>query len=423
MTTVEENERFVRVGRGQPAGEMLRRYWLPALLSAEIAERDGAPVRVRLLAEDLIAFRDTNGRVGLVEAYCPHRRAPMFFGRNEECGLRCVYHGWKFDADGKCVDMPSEPPDSPMKAGMTIGAYPTVERGGVIWAYLGPKDKMPAPPDYEWLRVPPSHSFVTKAFEHCNYMQALEGGMDTSHSSFLHNNSIGNMTALRNRDGAPRTDVEVTDYGYTYISKRDLGDEGNYVRVYHFVMPNQQMRGTVTGWFGGKRDQPKLDGHIWVPIDDTSTYVYNWCHGYDESVPISAADQEKFEASAGRGKDHFIPGTFVLNRNPGNDYRIDRQRQKTQTFTGIVGTNTQDYAMQEGMGPISDRSREHLGTSDRAIVVMRRLIKEAIDSVESGGTLRGIDPATYRDVRPYDGMVPEGGDWRTEFVPHLRAKW
>jgi len=154
MLKHEDNEKICRVGPGTPMGNLMRRYWQPAALSSELPERDGAPIRVRLLGEDLVAFRDTQGRVGLVDAYCPHRRAPLFFGRNEECGLRCVYHGWKFDADGNCVDLPSEAANSPMKNGVKIAAYPTVERGGIVWAYLGPKEHQPGPPDFEWTRVP-----------------------------------------------------------------------------------------------------------------------------------------------------------------------------------------------------------------------------------------------------------------------------
>ena len=254
-------------------------------------------------------------------------------------------------------------------------------------------------------------------------MQALEGGLDTSHSSFAHNNSIGNTRTLRNRDGAPRTEVEVADYGYTYISYRNLDDEGDYVRVYHFVMPNQQMRGAITDWLGGRARLPKLDGHLWVPIDDESTYVFNWCHGYDESVTITPQDHENFEAAAGRGKDDFIPGTYVLKRNSSNDYLIDRAVQKTRTFTGIEGINTQDYAMQEGMGRINDRSKEHLGTSDRAIVVMRRLLFDAIDAVAAGKPPLGLDPSTHRNIRPHDGIVPRGGHWRDTFVKDLIPKW
>ena len=168
MLKPEDNERLVRVGRGKPAGELFRRYWIPALLSSEVDEPDGPPARVRLLGEDLVAFRDTNGRVGLVDAYCPHRRAPLFFGRNEECGIRCAYHGWKFDVDGNCLDTPAEPADTGLKSRIKLTAYPTLDRGGIVWAYLGPHDRQPPPPDFEWLRAPATHRHVSKTFEHCN---------------------------------------------------------------------------------------------------------------------------------------------------------------------------------------------------------------------------------------------------------------
>src|SRR5271167_594357 len=176
MLSHRENERLTRVGPGTPMGQLFRRYWIPAALSEQLPEPDGPPVRCRLLGEDLVAFRDTAGRAGLVGAFCPHRRAPLFFGRNEECGLRCVYHGWKFDRTGACVDMPSEPPDSLFKTKVAIEAYPTWEGGGV-WAYLGPKELQPAPPDYEWVRAPATHRFVSKTFEQANWLQALEGGL------------------------------------------------------------------------------------------------------------------------------------------------------------------------------------------------------------------------------------------------------
>src|ERR1700721_1642220 len=191
MLPSKENELITRVGPGTPMGDTMRRYWMPACLSSEIAEPDSAPVRVRLLGEDLVAFRDTDGRIGLVEEFCPHRRVSLYFGRNEECGLRCVYHGWKFDRDGSCVDMPSEPPDSLFKTKVTIAAYPTWEGGGIIWTYMGPREKQPPPPDYEWVRAPDTHRFVSKTHEDANWLQGLEGGLDTAHSSFLHNEKLG----------------------------------------------------------------------------------------------------------------------------------------------------------------------------------------------------------------------------------------
>jgi phenylpropionate dioxygenase-like ring-hydroxylating dioxygenase large terminal subunit len=428
MLKSEENERLVRVGPGTPAGELMRRYWQPALLCEELPENDCPPVRVRLLCEDLVAFRDTRGRIGLVEAYCPHRRAPLFFGRNEECGLRCVYHGWKFDTEGNCVDTPSEPAGTRMKERVKIITYPTVERGGVIWAYMGPRKHMPAPPDFEWTRAPATHCFVSKTFEECNYLQALEGGLDTSHASFAHNNHLGNTTTLRNVDTSPRTDVEPTDYGYRYISTRNAGENRRYVRVYHYVMPNQQMRGAFAPLLTDKGSEdpyaiPKSDGHLWVPIDDEHTMVYNWACGRDESTPLSQEFRDRWETWAGRGPDDLIPGTYKLKRNRSNDYLIDRRIQKTQTFTGIEGINTQDYALQEGMGPIVDRSKEHLGTSDKAIVILRRLMLEAIRAVERGEEPPGLDPQSHRNIRPYDAVITGNTPWQVAFANELMAKW
>jgi phthalate 4,5-dioxygenase len=428
MLKPENNERLVRVGPGKPAGELMRRYWQPALLCEELPENDCPPVRVRLLCEDLVAFRDSAGRIGLVDAYCPHRRAPLFFGRNEECGLRCVYHGWKFDTEGNCVDMPSEPAGTPMKDRVKILAYPTVERGGLIWAYMGPREHMPAPPDFEWTRAPASHRFVSKTFEECNYLQALEGGLDTSHSSFAHNNHLGNKKTLRNIDTAPRTDVEPTDYGYRYISTRNAGENRRYVRIYHYVMPNQQMRGAFTPLLADKNSDepyatPKSDGHLWVPIDDEHTMVYNWACGRDESTPLLPEFRDRLETGAGRGPDDLIPGTYKLKRNRSNDYLIDRKIQKTETFTGIKGINTQDYALQEGMGPIVDRSKEHLGSSDKAIVILRRLMLEAIRAVERGEAPLGLDTQSHRNIRPYDAVITGDAPWQEAFASELVAKW
>ena len=186
MLSEADNQRLTQVGPGTPMGNLFRRYWIPCAMSEELPEPDCPPVRVRLLGEDLIAFRDSEGKVGLVSAYCPHRRAPMFFGRNEECGLRCVYHGWKFDRSGACVDMPSEPPDSLFKTKVHITAYPTHEAGGIVWAYLGPPELRPAPPDYEFCRVPSEQLLMSKHLQRCNWVQALEGGLDSVHATILH---------------------------------------------------------------------------------------------------------------------------------------------------------------------------------------------------------------------------------------------
>ncbi|HXP77232.1 MAG TPA: Rieske 2Fe-2S domain-containing protein [Stellaceae bacterium] len=421
MFTREDNERLVRVSRGTPAGELFRRYWQPACLSTELPEPDCAPVRVRLLGEDLVAFRDSAGKIGLVAAFCQHRLAPLFFGRNEEHGLRCVYHGWKFDVRGTCVDLPTEPAGSPMQRDVRLKAYPTVEKAGIVWAYLGPEETMPEPPDYEWTRAPETHCYVSKTYEACNYMQALEGGLDTAHSSYLHNMKLGDTKELRQRDRSPRLEVARTNYGYYYVSTRDTGADGSYVRLYHFVLPFQQMRGGMRGI--GQNEVPELNGHLWVPIDDEQTNVYNFGYSPDPEVPISGEQREAFEHSFGRGRNDHIPGTFKLKRNPSNDYLIDRRVQKTQTFSGIEGINTQDFAIQEGMGPIVDRSQEYLGSTDRAIVASRRILLEAMTAVERGEPAPGTDPATHRDIRPYDAIVPPGANWRQSFGHNLVCTW
>src|SRR5579872_2142804 len=241
MLSKEENELLTQTDPGTPAGNYFRRFWLPALMPWEIPTPDCPPVRVRLLGEDLVAFRDSDGRVGLLDEFCPHRLASLFLGRNEECGLRCVYHGWKFDVAGNCVDMPNEPAESRFKEKIRLTSYPTVELGGVLWAYMGPSDKQPDPPGMEWLRAPEQFRFVSKTVEYCNYVQAIEGGIDTVHGSFLHNNNLAKR-GLRQLNTSPVLEVETTPYGFRYAGIRDLGERGSYVRVYQFVLPFHQFR-------------------------------------------------------------------------------------------------------------------------------------------------------------------------------------
>lgn len=428
MLKPEDNERVTRVGPGTPCGKLFRSYWIPALLSEELSERDGAPVRVRLLGEDLIAFRDSDGEIGLLDAYCPHRRAPMFYGRNEECGLRCVYHGWKFDRHGNCTDMPSEPDGTPLQARVKIASYPVHEKGGIVWTYMGDRATMPEPPDYEWMRAPDTHRYISKTWEECNWLQAMEGGLDTAHSSFVHNEFIGNDNSLRNQDRSPRIDVERTDYGYYYVSTRGLRDGSNYVRLYHYVMPNQQMRSGTVKFLKDAGDEdphafPKMDGHLWVPVDDEHTWVYNWTCSADKARPMPRDAFDRWETFMGRGPDDMIPGTFRLKRNLANDYMIDRALQRTQTYSGIKGLNTQDYALQEGMGPIVDRSKEFLGTSDRAIVTMRRQLLEATHAAERGETLPGSTPESHRHIRPVDRILDGGVFWKDAFAKETVSRW
>src|SRR3984957_13189847 len=315
MLPPADNERLTRVGPGTPMGNLFRRYWIPAALSEQLADPDGAPLRVRLLGEDLVAFRDTDGNVGVVSAFCPHRRAPMFFGRNEDCGLRCVYHGWKFDVTGACVDMPSEPPDSLFKTKVRIEAYPTYEAGGVIWIYMGPPDRQPPFPGYEWVGAPATHLHISRTLGSFNWLQALEGGIDTAHSSFLHNQNIADRTQLRQADTRPRLEVEKTEYGFRYAGIRSIAPDENYVRVYHFFMPAQQCRGNVAGRKHDTTHRATIRGHFWLPIDDVTTVTWNIMYAHEPGLEFTEDFVVAMERQSGRGPEDYVPGTISLKQN------------------------------------------------------------------------------------------------------------
>src|SRR5262245_30733950 len=411
MLTREDNERVTHVGRGTPMGETLRRYWIPALLARELAEPDGAPVRVKLLGEELVAFRDTRGRIGLLDEHCPHRLVSLFFGRNEDCGLRCVYHGWKFDVDGRCVDMMNEPEDLGFAHKIRTTSYPTAEAGGIIWAYLGPPEHRPPLPHFAWTQAPATHRHVSKVIQESNWLQGLEGGIDTSHVPILHRV----LTADSSRPGfkpmdpfvrgkAPTLELDVTDYGYRYAGLRPLDEGEMHVRAYHLILPFHQIRPARTG---ASRNITGAAGHIWVPIDDETTMVYNW----EQSSGGPLTDEDRLERRLGNGPFDVDQTTFRSRKNRENDYLLDRGVQRTETFTGIDGVNVQDRAVQESMGRVVDRSREHLGPADRAVIQARRLLLQAIKTVEAGGTPPGVAP-TYYALRPAEAVVPRDTDWR-----------
>jgi phenylpropionate dioxygenase-like ring-hydroxylating dioxygenase large terminal subunit len=398
----------------------MRRYWIPALLAWELPQPDCPPVRVRLLGESLVAFRDTQGRLGLLDEFCPHRRVSLYFGRNEECGLRCVYHGWKFDVEGRCVDMMNEPEEYDFKAKIRQTAYPSVEMGGLIWAYMGPAGQQPPLPKFAWTQVPASHRHVSKVRQECSWLQALEGGIDTSHAPILHRRltptshrpGIDPTTAWV-RSGAPKLELEFTDYGYWYAGVRLLPTEGRHIRTYHFVLPFHQLRPSRT-----EQQHEAVAGHIWVPMDDEHVMVYNWQYSLTEH-PLS--DEDRLEGWLGNGPLHVDQQTFRSHRNRENNYLLDRQVQKHETFTGIDGINTQDRALQETMGRIVDRSKEHLGPADRAIIQARKLLLQAIRTVEDGGVPPGVLPSYY-PLRATERLLPHDVDWREVLLPEMAPR-
>lgn len=416
MLSHADNEVLTRTGAGTPMGETMRRYWIPALLSSEIPEPDCAPVGLRLLGEYLVAFRDTQGRIGLLDEFCPHQGYSMSLGRNEECGLRCGYHAWKFDVSGQCVDMMGGPPNSNFKyPDIRIKAYPTIDQGGVVWAYMGAPEKQPAPPNFEWTQVPQTHRRVSKIRQDCNWLQGLEGGIDTGHAPILHRITTPDTNKADigiNSDfpggGAPVLEVELTDYGYRYAGIRALGERGNYVRACHYVMPFHQMRPRQAG-YKGQETQPLIAGHMWVPMDDKNVMIYNWIYSFGD-VRISDEEWGEFERGYDRGPEHPL-SDFRSVGNRVSDWQVDRQVQRTEAFTGIEGITAQYLAMQESIRTIVNQTRKNLTRSDMFIVHARRLLLQATRTVANGGDPPGVSPSYYH-ARAIERVLPPDAGWR-----------
>ena len=375
MLSREENDLITRVGPGTPMGALMRRYWVPALLSEEIADPDGAPVRVRLLGENLVAFRDSSGRVGLLAEHCSHRGTSLFYGRNEGCGLTCIYHGWKYNIQGKVLETPAEPAGSNLKDKVRHTAYPCNEAAGLVFAYMGPIERTPLLPNYEWMTLPQDHLYITKSIQDCSYLQGLEGECDSSHLSFLHRAFTetkrgGGDPDMYGRDGAPRLEGVETDFGVRMISCRSAGDGLNYLRVSNFVMP---CHGFVpTGGLKGNPEGYTIHSH--VPVDDEHALRFNIL--FRRSRPVSS---EEKQLEGGIGSDH------LKVRNIRNDYFQDREEQKRETFTGMGKQFLiHDSCATESMGPIYDRSKEHLGAGDIAVIAVRKFLLKSVTALDMG---------------------------------------
>jgi phthalate 4,5-dioxygenase len=391
----EMNTILTRVGPGTPMGNLFRRFWLPALLGNEVVA-DGQPVRMRILGEDLVAFRDTSGKVGIVEAYCPHRGAPLYFGRNEQCGLRCVYHGWKYDVSGNCLDIPNIiPPDNfeAVKARLRIIGYPTWEAGGVVWVYMGPKEKKPeALPPMEWISLPEKQVHVSRWLQRSNWAQGFEGEIDSAHLTFIHGvtNYEGTVQEVFMHDGAPEIFVRETDGGFIYGARRKYRGE-YYWRVTAWVLPMW----SVTGAF---HPDKSIHGRGWLPIDDEHTCTFAYKFLRDEAYTAEQIEKTNsgwsFPPRMTKGTcaltDGTVIDTFLPTATRENDYLIDRELQKTTKYSGIYGVNDEDRGIQEGMrrapgreGTI-DRRFENLVRSDVAILAARQKIVRLARNLENG---------------------------------------
>jgi phthalate 4,5-dioxygenase oxygenase subunit len=415
MMTAEENDLLCRVEGDAPMGQLMRRHWIPACLTEELPEPDGAPVPVRLLGEDLVAWRGTDGRVGLMERNCLHRRASLVLARNEEGGLRCLYHGWKFDIAGNVLEMPSEPHGDVMAGKFKHKAYPTHEHAGFVWTYMGPPETMPAfqPPPFA-----PSASAkisIIKIQVDCNWAQVVEGDIDSSHSSTLHSADMVPARQDRTRptgtgygrpttDKMPRIQTQRTDYGFKYAAiRRPIAnaDTHDYVRMTIYVAPFVTLIPPNAAY---------NISHVLVPVDDTHTIFHNLAWTESGAGPKAQEEWRKFYA-AQVGID--LDNRYRKVRTLDNNYLQDRQAMKNGSFTGIRGITNQDIAMTESMGPITDRTRERLGASDQAVVEFRRLMVEAARKFRDGEPALGAKQlASQSGLRSFEGILPKGTEWR-----------
>ncbi|BBU33043.1 ring-hydroxylating oxygenase subunit alpha (plasmid) [Burkholderia sp. THE68] len=395
MLRKEQNDLVTQTGPATPMGELFRRFWLPALLSEELAEPGGEPVRLQLLSERMLAFRDSEGKLGLIDEFCAHRGVSLWFGRNEQGGIRCPYHGWKYDVTGQCIDVPSEPAASGYCNKIKLKSYPLVEQGGVIWVYMGPQDEQPPLPAFEFSTVPASQSFTSKRLQECNWLQALEGGVDSSHVSFLHSGSLNTDPLFKGSRGnqynlsdlSPVFEVVESDGGLFIGARRNAEDDQYYWRITPWVMPCFTM-------VPPRGDHP-VHGHFWVPIDDENC----WAWSFDYHPTRDLTENEVQAMKDGKGIHvRYIPGTYIPLQNKTNNYLMDRAAQKAGiTYSGVEGIAMQDASLQESMGPIQDRTRENLVSTDNGIIMVRhRLMKAARALAEKGVEPPGRDPEAQK---------------------------
>jgi phthalate 4,5-dioxygenase len=428
VSKARDREELTRVGPGTVMGEFMRQYWIPAALSSELVP-DGDPVRLLLLGEKLIAFRDSAGRVGVMDQRCPHRCASLFLGRNEHNGLRCVYHGWKFDVTGQCVDMPSVPAEHDFKEKIKAKAYRTTERNGLVWVYMGQRQELPPLPAIEVALLPEAEMTQLFVQRRCNWLQALEGEIDTSHFGFLHMGSVGvedldptDPLRYTIMDRAPDYHVAEAPWGTTYAAFRPADPGETYWRVANFMFPFWTQ--TPAGAF-----PTHVGARAWVPMDDEHTmFLHLHWKASSPSLPLTRP--------IGNGPLHvtrtldYLPndtgwyGRWRLRANEDNDWEIDRAAQRAgQSYTGIGNIHLQDQAVTESMGPVVDHELEHLGPSDRMITRTRRRLLQAARAWRDTGAAPPLvdDPAIYFTARSGFFVSAAGMDWRDAYARQVET--
>jgi phenylpropionate dioxygenase-like ring-hydroxylating dioxygenase large terminal subunit len=414
----EVNDALSKTGPDTLMGRLFRRYWIPLLISTELPENDGAPMRVTVLSEKLLAFRNTDGTVGLIDEFCAHRGVSLWFGRNEEHGIRCPYHGWKYDVNGQCVEVPSEPDESGYCQKIKLKSYPCVEQGGVIWTYMGVESEKPPLPKFEWNLVPPENRYVSKRWQECNYLQAMEGGIDSSHVSFLHSGELhtdplhkGTKGAKFQGDKKPYFEVQESEGGLLIGARRNAEPGFYYWRISQWLMPWY----TMIPPYG----ENALNGHAFVPIDDENCWVWSMTH--KPAAPLSQSEIHSMDNGEGMYAE-LIPGTYLPVANKRNDYLIDRELQKTgRYYSGIKGIGMQDASLQESMGPLQDRTKENLVSTDNAIIMARNRLFKAARNLEKGIQPPGLSQDSHL-VRSASVQLPVGASFKEAAAENLKAE-
>jgi phenylpropionate dioxygenase-like ring-hydroxylating dioxygenase large terminal subunit len=424
----KDNERLTRVGPGTPMGRLLRSYWIPVVQSSEL-EPGLRAKRVSLLGERLVVYRTSSGKPAIAGEFCPHRLASLYFGRIEADGIRCVYHGWKFGTDGRCLEMPSQA--KPFCDSVSHVAYPCAERGGVVWTYMGEGEPPPLP-ELEWTLLPAPNVFISKRVQECNWFQALEGGIDSSHIGFLHapldardadtvkeldRASFGVGAAVQTGDKAPHFDVVDTDYGVLIGARRTWPDGRHYWRVSQFLMPFYTMPPT-------DMEAKIVQSHIWVPMNDTQ--VVNWMVTWHPERPLTREELVPHVEGKGSHVVDYAPptsepyGDIRTRDNRSNDYGMDWELHRTKMFCGIPGFGVQDQAIQESQGPTPtvDRTQEHLGPSDAGIMRVRKRLLDCAKKLDEGKKISRENPASFC-VRSAAVVIAPGEDWVAGAAPRI----
>jgi phthalate 4,5-dioxygenase oxygenase subunit len=416
MLSKEQNELLCRIGPGTPMGQAIRQVWVPAVRSSNL-EVDGAPQRVRVLGQDFVAFRDTNGRVGFLDEACPHRGVSLALGRNEECGLRCIFHGWKMNVDGQVVEVPSEPAGSNLASKVRVNNYKVHEAGGLVWVYLGKEEEAPQFPDFGFENLPPENVLVRKSIVHCNWVGLVEGLLDSSHVTSLHTAWLPHGDAAMTGPnagmmGALSVQYEIHDrpYGYMANAKRKLKD-GTYVnRKSEYVLPFFCLiPSTVKNLY---------NVNIVMPIDDEHTDF--WLINWDPTGPLTAAavDQVLNLGQLSTNADNLYEDRVAADGRWGQDRELMARDPHSVGFKSLP---IEDLAVTESQGAIADRSKEHLGASDIAIIRMRRALLEMVRVYQETGVLPIYNqPIDYTNIRPVHELLDKNGD-KIHFEVVLKA--